>query len=104
MIISGATIRSLPIASHTITEDEALSNPMVVQTMGKTRGGGIQDGRFLSFLAFSSTEILGREASRVLNTRDLMEITKKKRVTNPLLRVSGGIALERREAHVEKVL
>ena len=36
-----------PIAFHTMSDDVALSTPIVVQMIGKARGGGIHPGLFL---------------------------------------------------------
>lgn len=52
----------LPVVDVTIVDETALRTAIVIQTKGKTMTGGIQLGRFRSFLASISVFSPGRRA------------------------------------------
>ena len=52
----------VPIAVNTATEENALSNAIVLQMMGNASGGGIHEGRLRSAIAVFSSEVFGRAA------------------------------------------
>mmetsp|Transcript_24578 Transcript_24578/g.53710 ORF Transcript_24578/g.53710 Transcript_24578/m.53710 type:complete len:227 (+) Transcript_24578:789-1469(+) len=95
MMMRGVDTRSRPHASHTMTDEKARSRPIVVQTIGKVRGGGIHDGLRFSLMALFSPLTVGLRASRGENTRLLMLTTRKNRVTMVLAASSPAMSAGR---------